>query len=138
MIRTNPVLSAPAAGVILALVGGVASLAILGHASSGGTAGIGVEIGFAIWVALPFVLALAVNLYCLRAPAGHPLSIAAVVASGMVALSALLYARSVFAPRSSTEALIFVFLPLWSLLCEGAVILALFWGIRWLRGDPGS
>jgi len=124
---------APAVGLGLALAGGIATAFLLLRASAGTPISGGILV-FHFWVALPFIALCGLNLYCLKASSAHPLRTpAALTTLVVVALSVFIYADAVFNPRSSTAALVFLFLPLWSLLGGTVVLLVSFRGVQFAR-----
>jgi hypothetical protein len=120
-------------GFVVALVAGIATVLMMAYASSRVPFSVGRMVLYA-WVALPSVILCWLNLHCLRAPAPHALRIAAAITSGVVFVSAVLYADAVFTPRSSTASLVFIFLPAWSLAGCGAVLLLSFLVVLWRSG----
>jgi hypothetical protein len=124
-------------GFFIALLGGVAAIAIMNHASAGGAISAGVVIAY-FWVASPFLVLCGLNLYCLKAPATHALRFSAAITSCVVFLSVFLYANAAFSSHSSTAALIFIFLPAWSLAGAGATLLFSFLLSLWLAGNKES
>ena len=85
-------------------------------------------LGFYVWVALPFLVLIALTYYIHRKGLS-PASRAAVLITSLLVVvsSVLVYWASIFNSESSTSALVFIFIPLYALAA-----IALVYGLAWL------
>ena len=96
-------------------------------------------VGFYIWVALPFALLAIATLSIYRKPYSNAAQLAILVAAlAVTSASVWAYWMAVFRPTSSTSALIFVVVPLYSLIAAGAIYSLTWVVIRYLRRERRS
>lgn len=109
-------------GIITAVVGALATLGMLASTTTavGSPKDLLITLGFYVWVLLPFVLLLVLTLYIHR-KASSPASRAAILLTSILVVvsSVLAYWSSIFNSESSTSALVFIFIPLYSLIAIG-------------------
>lgn len=86
-----------------------------------------ITLGFYVWVALPFVILIALTFYIHRKGLSPASRVAILLTSILVAvLSVLVYWASIFSSESSTSALAFIFIPFYALVAI-AVVYVLAW-----------
>ena len=93
-------------------------------------------VGFYIWVALPFLLLLTLTLSIYRKPYSRAAQIAILITSlGVTGASVWAYWTSVTDSKSSTSALVFVFVPLYSIVAGWVLYLLAWLLIRFLKRE---
>ena len=105
----------PAIGATVAALGAIGSVGALVYAGGRDVAPSAETVLFWVWVASPCLCLAAANMYsahCSTSTRRVVLVATVVIASGGLAV----YGNTLFRPQHSTSALIFIFLPLWSLL----------------------
>jgi hypothetical protein len=91
-----------------------------------------ITVGFYAWVALPFIVLIALTLYIHRKGLSPASRVAILLASILVVVSSVfIYWTSIFNSTSSTSALVFIFIPIYAL-----VAIAVVHGIAWLLLRP--
>jgi drug/metabolite transporter (DMT)-like permease len=94
----------------------------------GSLADILITLGFYLWVVLPFAVLIALSFYIHRKGLSPASRVAIFLTSIIVAVSSvLLYWASIFKSESSTSALVFIFIPFFTLIAIAVVYL-----IAWL------
>jgi cytochrome c biogenesis factor len=109
-------------GILTVIVGALVTLGLLASTTSafGSLKDLIVTVGFYVWVLLPFVILLVLNLYAHRKALSSASRVAILLTSVLVVVSSVLvYWTSIFNSDSSTSALVFVFIPLLSLVAIG-------------------
>jgi len=87
-----------------------------------------ITLGFYVWVALPFVVLLALTFYIHRKGLSHASRAAVLITSVLVVVSSVAaYWASTLGSESSTSALVFIFIPIYALAAT-----ALLYGLSWL------
>lgn len=87
-----------------------------------------ITLGFYAWVTLPFIILIALTLYIHRKAHAPVARVAIFLTSMLVVLSSvLIYWDSTFNSESSTSALVFLFIPIYSFVATGLV-----YGLSWL------
>ena len=109
-------------GIITVIVGALATLGMMVSTTSavGGMNDLLITLGFYVWVLVPFIILLVLTAYIHRKPLSPASRFAIFLTSILVVVSSVLaYGASIFNPDSSTSALIFIFVPVYSLVAIG-------------------
>jgi hypothetical protein len=109
-------------GIITAVVGALATLGMMASTTSavGGLKDLLVTLGFYAWVLLPFVALIALTIYIHRKTLSPASRVAILLTSILVVVTSVpAYWSSIFNSESSTSALVFIFIPLYSLVAIG-------------------
>ena len=117
-------------GLIVIALGALATFGIMASTTSavGGLADLLLTSGLYAWVAFPFVVLLALTFYIHRRGLSPASRAAILITSILVVVSSvLIYWDSIFNSRSSTSALVFIFIPLYALAAIAPV-----YGLAWL------
>jgi hypothetical protein len=117
-------------GIVITVTCAVATFVIMGSTTSAvaGFADILITLGFYLWVVLPFAVLIALTFYIHRKGLSPASRVAIFLTSIIVAVSSLLlYWASIFKSESSTSALVFIFIPFFTLIAIAVVDL-----IAWL------
>lgn len=116
-------------GIVINILGSLATIGIMASTTAGsdGASDVLTTLGFYVWVILPFAVLLALTFFIYRKQYSDAASTAIVFTSILVvASSVMLYWNSIFNSASSTSALVFVVVPLYSLVAI-AVLYLLAW-----------
>lgn len=117
-------------GLIVNALGLLSTFGIMASTTSavGGPSDLLVTLGFYVWVALPFLVLVALTFYIHRKGLSHASRAAVLITTILVVVTSVFaYWSSVFASDSSTSALVFVFIPVYALAAIGLV-----YGLTWL------
>ena len=117
-------------GIITAIVGALATLGIMASTTSavGSLSDLLVTLGFCVWALLPFIIIIILTSYIHRKGLSSASRVAILLTSILVVISSvLIYWASIFNSESSTSALVFIFIPIYSLAAIGVV-----YGLAWL------
>lgn len=109
-------------GIVTVIAGALATFVIMASTTSavGSLKDLLVTLGFYVWALLPFAILLALTLYIHRGASSPASRVAILLTSILVAVSSvLIYWNSIFNSESSTSALVFVFIPVYSLVAIG-------------------
>jgi hypothetical protein len=109
-------------GIITAIAGALATLGIMASTTSavGSLSDMLVTLGFYVWVLLPFIILIVLTLYIHRKALSPASRVAILLTSILVVVSSVaVYWTSIFNSASSTSALVFVFMPIYSLVAIG-------------------
>ncbi len=121
-------------------VGLIASLGILASTSSApaGFSDVLTMAGFYLWVAFPFIVLGLITLYIHRSNSSRAAERAVLLTSAAVsAASGWLYWTSIYQSPSSTSALVFLFLPLYSLVSTAVLYGSSYFLFKLVAG-PGQ
>lgn len=116
--------------LIIIILGILSTFGIMAATTSaiGGLSDLLITLGFYLWVALPFIVLIALTVYIHRKGLSPASRAAILITSILVVVSSvLIYWVSIFNSQSSTSALVFVFIPIYAL-----VAIALMYGTAWL------
>jgi hypothetical protein len=117
-------------GIIIIIIGALVTFGIMISTTSaiGSFSDLLITLGFYLWVALPFVVLIALTFYIHRKGLSPASRLAILLTSILVAVSSVLvYWASIFNSESSTSALVFIFIPIYAL-----VTIAVVYGLTWL------
>ncbi|HEY6186060.1 MAG TPA: hypothetical protein VIW80_00170 [Pyrinomonadaceae bacterium] len=116
--------------LIIIVLGVLSTFGIMASTTSaiGGPSDLLVTLGFYLWVAVPFIVLIALTIYIHRKGLSTASRVAILITSILVVVSSvLIYWVSIFNSQSSTSALVFVFIPVYALAA-----IALMYGTAWL------
>jgi hypothetical protein len=116
-------------GIVITITCAIATFVIMGSTTSavGSLADILITLGFYLWVVLPFAVLIALTFYIHRKRLSPASRGAIFLTSIIVAVSSVLfYWASIFKSESSTSALVFIFIPFFTLIAI-AVVYLLAW-----------
>lgn len=117
-------------GIITAIGGALATLGIMASTTTAlsSFSDLLITLGFYVWVLLPFIILILLTSYIHRKGFSPASRVALLLTTILVAVSSLLiYWASIFNSQSSTSALVFIFIPIYSLVAMGVV-----YGLAWL------
>jgi hypothetical protein len=117
-------------GIVITITCAIATFVIMGSTTSAvaGFADILITLGFYLWVVLPFAVLIALTFYIHRKGLSPASRVAIFLTSIIVTMSSVLfYWASIFKSESSTSALVFIFIPFFTLIAIAVVYL-----IAWL------
>ena len=109
-------------GITTAILGALATLGIMASTTSavGSLTDLLITLGFYVWVLLPFVILILLTLYIHRKAPAPASRVAILLTSILVVISSVpVYWASIFNSESSTSALAFIFIPIYSLVLMG-------------------
>jgi len=117
-------------GIVTLILGALVTIGIMISTTSpvAGPSDLLFTLGFYVWAVLPFMILMLLTAYIHRKNFSSASRVAILLTSILVVVSSvLLYWASIFNSQSSTSALVFVFIPLYSL-----VGIAVAYGLAWL------
>lgn len=117
-------------GIVTIILGALVTSGIMISTTSpvAGLSDLLFTLGFYVWAVLPFMILMLLTTYIHRKNFSSASRMAILLTSMLVVVSSvLLYWASIFNSDSSTSALVFVFLPLYSLIG-----IAVTYGLAWL------
>jgi hypothetical protein len=117
-------------GIVIIILGALVTVGIMISTTSpvAGLSDLLFTLGFYVWVVLPFIILILLTFYIHRKNFSSASRVAILLTSILVVVSSvLIYSASIFNAESSTSALVFVFIPLYSL-----VGIAVTYGLAWL------
>ena len=106
-------------GIVTIILGALVTVGIMISTTSpvAGLSDLLVTLGFYVWAVLPFMILLLLTTYIHRKNFSSASRLAILLTSILVVVSSvLLYWASIFKSESSTSALVFIFIPLYSLV----------------------
>src|SRR5687767_323119 len=106
-------------GIVTIILGALVTIGIMISTTSpvAGLSDLFVTLGFYVWAVLPFMILLLLTTYIHRKNFSSASRLAILLTSILVVVSSvLLYWASIFKSESSTSALVFIFIPLYSLV----------------------
>ena len=109
-------------GIVTVIVGALATVGMMASttAAAGGLDDLLITLGFYFWVLVPFIVLLILTVNIHRKALSPASRVAILLTSILVVVSSVLvYGASIFNPDSSTSALVFVFVPVYSLVAIG-------------------
>jgi hypothetical protein len=116
-------------GIVITITCAIATLVIMGSTTSAvaSLADILITLGFYTWVVLPFAVLIALTFYIHRKGLSPASRVAIFLTSVIVTVpSVFFYWASIFKSESSTSALVFIFIPFFTLIAI-AVVYLLAW-----------
>jgi glucan phosphoethanolaminetransferase (alkaline phosphatase superfamily) len=116
--------------IVANILGALITLGIMVSTTSpvAGISDVLFTLGFYVWAVLPFIILLLLTTYIHRKNLSAASRVAILLTSILIVVSSVfLYWASIFNSESSTSALVFVFIPLYSL-----VGIAVIYGLAWL------
>ncbi|MGQ0761879.1 MAG: hypothetical protein ACT4OT_07675 [Acidobacteriota bacterium] len=125
-------------GIIIIVLAALTTVGIMASTTStiGSFSDVLITLGFYVWVTLPYVVLIALTLYIYR-KGSEAARVAILVTSILVAVSSVvLYWSAIFKSESSTSALVFVFIPLYSFVAIAVGQVALWLVLRLLMQKP--
>jgi glucan phosphoethanolaminetransferase (alkaline phosphatase superfamily) len=111
-------------GIVISIIGAVITMAIMYSTTSavGGLSDLLITLGFYVWAILPFVVLIILTALIHRKGLSPAARVAILLTSILVvASSVLIYWGSIFNSESSTSALVFIFIPIYSLAAIAVV-----------------
>ena len=117
-------------GIVTVILGALITLGIMVSTTSSvsSLSDLLITLGFYVWVVLPFIVLILLNYYIHRKNLSSASRVAIFLTSIFVVVSSvLIYWASIFKSESSTSALVFVFIPIYTL-----VTIAVLYGLAWL------
>ena len=109
-------------GIVIVIAGALASLGIMASTTSavGSLTDLLITAGFYVWVALPFIILIALTTLIHRKALSPASRVAIFLTSILVVIpSVAIYWASIYNSESSTSALVFIFIPICSLVLIG-------------------